>query len=191
MKCPHCGYETYNNEMECPYCGKNMFKKDNKERNEEVKEEEVNKSKVDNEETKKVDVTNIIVLLVMLILLAIPLYAAYTLIRENPVIIVVIICIIVIAITLWLSKRIKDIVVSVGRSVLDLGTSLNVVCSVLIIIIGFLQCTNDQGIEGYIWYYIGGAIIFFLVTLLADYTLYLLIDIRDSLKELAKKADKK
>jgi DNA-directed RNA polymerase subunit RPC12/RpoP len=194
MKCPHCGEETYNNfEIKCPYCGKNMFKKDRKKINEEIKEDsnvKESESQIDNEETKAVDITNIIVLLIFLIFLTIGLYAVFTLIKEYPVIIVLIISIIMLALILWLSTKIKDIVVSVGRKVLDIGTSLNVVFSILIIIIGFIQCKDEYGnIAGFIWAYIGGAILFFLITLLADYTIYLLIDIRDSLKKIANKSD--
>ena len=186
MKCPHCGYETYNNEIKCPHCGESMLKKD---------EEEIEKSPSEKnyKETKSsVEIANILALLIIIPGILAFLYILINTIKENPFIILTVIIIVILAITLWLSTKIKDIVVSVGRTVLDFGTSLNVVCSVLIIIIGFFQCKDEYGnIEGFIWAYIGGAILFFLITLLADYTLYLLIDIRDSLKKLANKSDEK
>ena len=186
MKCPHCGYETYNNEIKCPHCGEFMLKKD---------EEEIEKSPSKKETPKtqsSINTTDILILLTIISSIIAFLCLLINTNKENPFIILTVIIIVILTITLWLSTKIKDIVVSVGRTVLDFGTSLNVVCSVLIIIIGFFQCKDEYGnIEGFIWAYIGGAILFFLITLLADYTLYLLIDIRDSLKKLANKSDEK
>lgn len=85
-----------------------------------------------------------------------------------------------------MSSKVKDIVLSIGRKLLDIGTALDVVLALGIIIAG-LFITNDEyspfeiGIE---WYIIG-SIVFLLFALLKDYVLYLLIDIRDSLKKIA------
>ncbi len=90
-----------------------------------------------------------------------------------------------------LAKHAKDIVIKVGRKTLDICTALDVILCVIVIVIGFFQCTEEYGISTFIWWYVLGAIVVFLVTLLANYTLYLLIDIRDSLKKLADNIDKK
>lgn len=87
-----------------------------------------------------------------------------------------------------LAKHAKDIVIKVGRKTLDICTALDVILCVIVIVIGFFHVL---GTSTFIWWYVLGAIVVFLVTLLANYTLYLLIDIRDSLKKLADNIDKK
>jgi hypothetical protein len=90
-----------------------------------------------------------------------------------------------------LSIYAKDIVIKVGRKTLDICTAIDVVLTVICLGIGFFQCADEQGISPFIWWYVLGSIVIFLITLLANYTLYLLIDIRDSLKKLADNVDNK
>lgn len=86
-----------------------------------------------------------------------------------------------------LAKQAKDIVIKVGRKTLDICTALDVILCTIILVVGFFQCSTEYGISVFMWWYVLGAVVVFLATLLANYTLYLLIDIRDSLKNLADK----
>ncbi len=175
MECPNCGKEIDDDVEYCPNCGEKFV----------LIEEKGLIDKLEN-----LDLGKILFLLIGITISVFVLIFLIGTVFKNPIVGLCLVGIVVIAATIWLSKHIKDIVVAVGRKVLDIGTSLNVILSVVIIIIGFFQCKDDYGISEFIWFYIIGAIIYFLITLLADYTLYVLIDIRDSLKKLADKSDK-
>ena len=197
MKCSNCGYEIYNNqESHCPNCGENIYSFLNK----KTEEDEGLIGKLENANWKNIGIAcGICIFILLLVCIAYNNYstteryygATYnsSISTESSDIVLWIFGIIAIIAAICLSKYIKNIVVTVGRKVLDFGTSLDVILSVAIIIIGFFMCKDEYGINEFIWWYIGGAIIFFLVTLLANYTLYVLIDIRDSLKKLADKSD--
>ncbi len=83
--------------------------------------------------------------------------------------------------------HVKDVVVKVGRNLLDFTTAFDVVFSAAILIAGFFMCAYEDGISSTIWWYVLGSFLYLLATLVKDYVLYLLIDIRDSLKKLADK----
>ena len=93
----------------------------------------------------------------------------------------------ILTLVIKLAKHAKDIVIKVGRKTLDICTALDVVLCTIILVVGFFQCSSEYGITAFMWWYVLGAIVVFLATLLANFTLYLLIDIRDSLKKLADK----
>lgn len=103
----------------------------------------------------------------------------------NLIILVIIVAILVGIVKL--AKHAKDIVIKVGRKTLDICTALDVILCTIILVVGFFKCSTEYGISVFMWWYVLGAVVVFLATLLANYTLYLLIDIRDSLKKLADK----
>lgn len=91
---------------------------------------------------------------------------------------------------IYLSVYIKNIVVKVGRAFLDFFTTLDVVVSIVIMVLGFFICKDDyNSISNGVWWYIVAGLVYCFVMLLKDYALYLLIDIRDSLKILAENAE--
>ena len=75
----------------------------------------------------------------------------------------------------------------VGRWLLDFATTLDVLSGVLILLAGIPISMNSYGNVQY-WWFIVGAFVYSLIMLVKDYVLYLLVDIRDSLKILSDKA---
>lgn len=86
-----------------------------------------------------------------------------------------------------LSQKIKNLVLKVSRWLLDFGTTLDVLSGILILLAGIPISMNSYGNVPY-WWFIAGAFVYSLVMLVKDYVLYLLVDIRDSLKILSDKA---
>lgn len=75
----------------------------------------------------------------------------------------------------------------VGRWLLDFATTLDVLSGVLILLAGIPISMNSYGNVQY-WWFIVGAFVYSLIMLVKDYVLYLLVDIRDSLKIISDKA---
>lgn len=86
-----------------------------------------------------------------------------------------------------LSQKIKNFVLKVSRWLLDFGTTLDVLSGILILLAGIPISIESKGMIQY-WWFIAGAFVYLLVMLVKDYVLYLLVDIRDSLKILSDKA---
>ena len=75
----------------------------------------------------------------------------------------------------------------VARWLLDFATALDVLLGILILLAGIPISMNSYGNVPY-WWFIVGAFVYSLIMLVKDYILYLLVDIRDSLKILSDKA---
>lgn len=86
-----------------------------------------------------------------------------------------------------LSQKIKNLVLKVARWLLDFATTLDVLSGILILLAGIPISMNSYGNVPY-WWFIVGAFVYSLIMLVKDYVLYLLVDIRDSLKILSDKA---
>lgn len=86
-----------------------------------------------------------------------------------------------------LSQKIKNLVLKVARWLLDFATTLDVLLGILILLAGIPISMNSYGNVPY-WWFIVGAFVYSLIMLVKDYILYLLVDIRDSLKILSDKA---
>ena len=86
-----------------------------------------------------------------------------------------------------LSQKIKNLVLKVARWLLDFATALDVLSGVLFLLAGIPISMNSYGNVPY-WWFIVGAFVYSLIMLVKDYILYLLVDIRDSLKILSDKA---
>ncbi len=86
-----------------------------------------------------------------------------------------------------LSQKIKNLVLKVARWLLDFATTLDVLSGILILLAGIPISMNSYGHVPY-WWFIVGAFVYSLIMLVKDYVLYLLVDIRDSLKILSDKA---
>lgn len=86
-----------------------------------------------------------------------------------------------------LSRKIKNLVLKVARWLLDFATTLDVLSGILILLAGIPISMNSYGHVPY-WWFIVGAFVYSLIMLVKDYVLYLLVDIRDSLKILSDKA---
>ena len=86
-----------------------------------------------------------------------------------------------------LSQKIKNLVLKVARWLLDFATTLDVLSGILILLAGIPISMNSYGHVPY-WWFIVGVFVYSLIMLVKDYVLYLLVDIRDSLKILSDKA---
>lgn len=93
--------------------------------------------------------------------------------------------IIIVIVAIINCKRIKNIVLKVARWLLDFSTTLDALMGAIILITGIYIC-RDSYIN--YWWFVLGAFLYSLIALIKDYALYLLVDIRDSLKILADKA---
>ena len=75
----------------------------------------------------------------------------------------------------------------VARWLLDFATALDVLSGVLFLLAGIPISMNSYGNVPY-WWFIVCAFVYSFIMLVKDYVLYLLVDIRDSLKILSDKA---
>lgn len=98
-----------------------------------------------------------------------------------------VVSIVLIVIAVIFCRGIKKPVLEVGRWLLDFATTLDVLSGVLILLAGIPISMNSYGNVPY-WWFIVGAFVYSLIMLVKDYVLYLLVDIRDSLKILSDKA---
>lgn len=98
-----------------------------------------------------------------------------------------VVSIVLIVIAVIFCRGIKKPVLEVGRWLLDFTTTLDVLSGILILLAGIPISMNSYGHVPY-WWFIVGAFVYSLIMLVKDYVLYLLVDIRDSLKILSDKA---
>lgn len=98
-----------------------------------------------------------------------------------------VVSIVLIVIAVIFCRGIKKPVLEVARWLLDFTTSLDVLSGILILLAGIPISMNSYGNVPY-WWFIVGAFVYSLIMLVKDYILYLLVDIRDSLKILSDKA---
>lgn len=98
-----------------------------------------------------------------------------------------VVSIVLIVIAVIFCRGIKKPVLEVGRWLLDFTTTLDVLSGILILLAGIPISMNSYGNVPY-WWFIVGAFVYSLIMLVKDYVLYLLVDIRDSLKILSDKA---
>lgn len=98
-----------------------------------------------------------------------------------------VVSIVLIVIAVIFCRGIKNPVLEVGRWLLDFATTLDVLSGILILLAGIPISMNSYGNVPY-WWFIVGAFVYSLIMLVKDYILYLLVDIRDSLKILSDKA---
>lgn len=96
-----------------------------------------------------------------------------------------------IAVLMNYAKYTKDFVISVGRKILDVCTILDIFLCAIIFVIGCFQYFSENGGSSNILWYMIGSIVVFFITVLANFTLYLLIDMRDSLRKIADYIDQK
>ena len=180
MKCPWCDFEVSDDSQFCPNCGINIHEyKDAVKSDAPIQNNKSNTKPKLNGEEKVVGGCILSVILGFTAIIAIGAGLPFEIILTAIIFIGT--CILA-----WkLASMAKNIVVSVGRKTLDFLTVLDVILCVIVIVLGFIQCVSEDGISPLLWWYILGAIVLFFGTLLANYTLYLLIDIRDSLKKLS------
>lgn len=98
-----------------------------------------------------------------------------------------VVSIVLIVIAVIFCRGIKKPVLKVARWLLDFATTLDVLSGILILLAGIPISMNSYGNVPY-WWFIVGAFVYSLIMLVKDYVLYLLVDIRDSLKILSDKA---
>lgn len=181
MKCPKCNINVSDDSQFCPNCGIKIYEYKAEEPKENLPNNNSNTSTQGHSESQEGCIIVLVMILGLAIMLAIGLGVSFITILLTSIFIAI--CIIA-----WkLAPKTKNIVVSIGRKTLDFLTILDVILCVIVIVLGFIQCVSEDGISSLLWWYILGAVVLFFGTLLANYTLYLLIDIRDSLKKLSDK----
>ena len=77
---------------------------------------------------------------------------------------------------------VKRFILLVGRNVIDFTTTLDIILGFTILVSG-VYCTQNLGVN--YWWFVLGTLLYTVITVLKNYVLYLLIDIRDSLHKLA------
>lgn len=82
----------------------------------------------------------------------------------------------------------KDFILEQGRGFFDFIAGLDVVISILILIAGIIMGFSESSWATF-WSYTGIAFLYYQITLIKNYAIYLFIDMRDSLKELTKAKD--
>lgn len=170
MKCPKCNCEIADNAQFCHCCGVDLI-------------HAKLKTQDDNNHYTSMMTAFVITILVLAGLLFIPVFSGID--EESMNVVIGFIEIILVILAILFCKKIKDVVLKVARWLLDFSTTIDVLTGIIILIIGITICK-----DGYInyWWFVLGAFIYTLIALVKDYALYLLVDIRDSLKILADKA---
>jgi cation transport ATPase len=174
MLCPKCNLEILDGSQICPNCGVDISKVI--EENSKMQQNDCNK-----EGCGCLVLVFALILLFNLLFGAVSNFGSEDVLKYAPFVIGLLILIVLIA---CLSKYVKDIVICVGRITLDISTVIGVILSFICLVVGCY-------FSSFIWWYVLGSVVIFIITLLANYTLYLLIDIRDSLKKLADNVDNK
>lgn len=161
MICPKCNEKVALDEKICPKCG------------------------ADINELLDVDVNICLICCIIFMFISVGIIVCL-----NEDVIISFICIIpflFIILAVLLSRKIKNLVLKVARWLLDFTTTLDVLSGILILLAGIPISMNSYGNVPY-WWFIVGAFVYSLIMLVKDYVLYLLVDIRDSLKILSDKA---
>lgn len=85
-------------------------------------------------------------------------------------------------IVLGVCPYVKRFILFVGRNVIDFATTLDIILGFTILVSG-IYCTQNLHVN--YWWFVLGTLLYTIIAVLKNYTLYLLIDIRDSLHKLA------
>lgn len=160
MICPKCNEKVALDEKICPKCGAEM--------------EKIYKKR------------GFFICLFLFIVLCLSALVNY-LSENDGTFLYFVVSIVLIVIAVIFCRGIKKPVLEVGRWLLDFATTLDVLSGVLILLAGIPISMNSYGNVPY-WWFIVGAFVYSLIMLVKDYVLYLLVDIRDSLKILSDKA---
>ncbi len=173
MKCQKCNTELEGNAVFCPNCGTNIQKENN--------------TNTENNSISEYAAYTMLALIIGLPIIYVIVYAISS--SDNPENTLTFIEFILLIIAIIFCRKIKNVVLSVARWLLDFSTTFDALLGISILIIGIFIC-KDTDIN--YWWFVLGAILYSLIALIKDYALYLLVDIRDSLKILAnnKKNDK-
>ena len=91
-------------------------------------------------------------------------------------------------IAVYVTRRMKNLVLLIGRFLIDFMMAIDFLIFLGCIVTG-VAITLFEG-EPYGFFFIGGGVLYLLVSVVLTYMLYLFIDIRDSLKKLAYGEDK-
>lgn len=171
MYCSKCNALLEENAIFCPSCGTQLVK---------------NNNNITSKYNYSTNDDNTLTIAILLIVVGIPLLwiiGTAILNSENPEYnLFVFIEFILFIVALIFCKKIKNIVLKIARWSLDFSTTFDTLLGVSILIIGIFICKNLD--INYGWFILG-AILYSLIALIKDYALYLLVDIRDSLKILA------
>ena len=160
MICPKCNEKVASDAKICPKCGAEM--------------EKIYKKR------------GFFICLFLFIVLC--LFALVNYLSENDgTFLYFVVSIVLIVIAVIFCRGIKKPVLEVGRWLLDFATTLDVLSGILILLAGIPISMNSYGNVPY-WWFVVGAFVYSLIMLVKDYVLYLLVDIRDSLKILSDKA---
>ncbi len=205
MLCPKCKHEIADNSMFCPFCGQitelSELKEDylkicpncNKTLNADL---EVcpnclyNFSDASFESGSQLFIKTsmkLVVFIFLFLLVAITIYCFNESNEFAEDFIILVVLILFFTISILFCGKIKNLVLKVSRWLLDFGTTLDVLSGIIILLAGIPISMNSYGNVPY-WWFIAGAFVYSLVMLVKDYVLYLLVDIRDSLKILSDKA---
>lgn len=160
MICPKCNEKVASDEKICPKCGAEM--------------EKIYKKR------------GFFICLFLFIVICLSALVNY-LSENNGTFLYFVVSIVLIVIAVIFCRGIKKPVLEVGRWLLDFATTLDVLSGVLILLAGIPISMNSYGNVPY-WWFIVGAFVYSLIMLVKDYVLYLLVDIRDSLKIISDKA---
>ena len=180
MKCPKCNLEVSDDSQFCSNCGVNIYEYNSSSKTMSSASE--SKPDTPNDGACPEAIGWILILVITAPIILIPLLQT-----DIPIGFIILGALLIVAciFACVFASKAKDVVISIGRKTLDFLTILDVALCVIVIVLGFIQCVYEDGISHTLWWYILGAVILFFGTLLANYTLYLLIDIRDSLKKLS------
>lgn len=174
MKCPKCNCEIADNVQFCHCCGVDLIHA---------------KLITQDDKAKGVDPFEVFVYLILFFILGSIIIFGISITLEcndNPQnTILSVVAIIILIISAIFCSKIKNLVLKVARWLLDFSTTVDVLTGLTILISGIFIC-QDTGFN--YWWFVLGAFLYSLIALVKDYALYLLVDIRDSLKILADKA---
>ena len=91
--------------------------------------------------------------------------------------------------------KMKEFLLNSGRKILDFTTALDLLSTFAIIIVGLFISRETYGsyneIKPTFWWWVLGGAIYFVTTIMKNYLLYILVDIRDNLKKIADSKEQK
>lgn len=176
MYCPKCNEKLDVKLRFCPFCGYEFSAEEN------VEEDNKNLQEDNKKDAGKKDYTWLLV--AGLAIISCPAYK-----MDMEKFLYILGGVLILTLTILLCMKIKNIVLNVGRKLLDFTTALDVIIAIVIVVVGFFTNENNINLDSdnNFYLYVIGGIVYILIALLKDYILYLLIDIRDSLKQIADK----
>ena len=88
--------------------------------------------------------------------------------------------------------KMKNFLLESGRKILDFTTAFDLLSTFAIIIVGLCTSRDYHGeIEVTFWWWVLGGAVYFVATIMKNYLLYILVDIRDNLKKIADSKEQK